>query len=79
MPFGISYLELAAILVVAIVACAMYFARVPQYRWCFVALGCVTLAAVLTPADLLSTLLLAAAFAAVYFAGTRHPRLRSTA
>ena len=73
MPLGIGYLELAAILVCAVVASVMYIARMSQGSWYLVVLGCVMLASVVTPGDFFSMLIMAVAFLAVYFVGTRHP------
>ncbi len=77
MPFGIGYLELATILICTFSASAMYITRMPQRSWAIVVLGCVTLASVLTPADLFSMLVMAVAFLGVYIVGSRHPFTRS--
>ncbi|MCA9192988.1 MAG: hypothetical protein KDB03_14530 [Planctomycetales bacterium] len=73
MPLGIGYFELAAILFCSILVFAMYLGRLKQRSRFLVLLGCVVLASVLTPADLFSMLVMAVAFLAVYFWGTRHP------
>ncbi|MGN6547538.1 MAG: hypothetical protein ACTHK7_20970 [Aureliella sp.] len=74
MLFAISVPDLLAILVCAAVALAMYFKRDRHLRWGLAALGCMTVAALITPPDLFSTLLTASAMMAVYFVGTRHHR-----
>ena len=72
MPLAIGYLELATILVTAVVTSTMFLGRFSYRHWSAVNLGCVTLAAILTPADLLSMLLMTIAFIGVYLVGTRH-------
>lgn len=72
MPFSIGYLELATILVIAVMTISMFLGRFSCRRWSTAILGCVTLAAILSPADLFSMSFMAAAFIGVYFVGTRH-------
>lgn len=73
MQLGIGYLELVAILLCAVAAAVMYFMQTSQHLWYLSLVGCVTLATVLTPPDLSTTLIISAAFFAAYFFGTRHP------
>lgn len=72
MSLGIGPLELTTILFAAIVVLATYLGRSGIHRWSVVVLGCLMLAAVLTPPDWFSMLALAAAFIVVYTIGTRH-------
>ncbi|HBE71456.1 MAG TPA: hypothetical protein DDW52_25195 [Planctomycetaceae bacterium] len=72
MSIGIGFLELAVAVVTSFTAFYIYRSRRPNYRWGLVGLGCLALAAILTPADVASTLVFASAFAAVYFVGTKH-------
>ncbi len=72
MPFAIGFLELATILVLAVVSFALFLGRFSCRRWSFAILGCVTLAAILTPSDLFSMLLMAIAIIGAYLLGSRH-------
>lgn len=72
LPFGIGTLELASVVAVAAVTFTMFIGRMPYRRWSAAILACAVLAAILTPPDLFSMLLMSAAFLAVYFGGTRH-------
>lgn len=72
MLFAISVPDLLAILGCAAVAFVLFLRRDSRLRWSLATLGCVALAAVITPPDLFSTLLTASAMMAVYFAGSRH-------
>lgn len=72
LPFGIGTLELAAILLTAVLTLTIFIGRFSYRKWSAVILGCVTLAAILTPSDVFSMLLMATAFVAVYCVGTRH-------
>jgi Sec-independent protein secretion pathway component TatC len=71
-PFAIGYLELATILVIAVVSLSMFLGRFSCRHWSAAILGCVTLAAILTPADLFSMSLMTVAFIGVYLVGTWH-------
>ena len=71
MLFQIGNLELATTLLVGVAAVMMTIRRSRYYRWILVIFGCMSLAAIVTPADLFSMLLMSVAFLAVYFAGTR--------
>lgn len=70
MPF-IGFLEIAAIALCGIVSLVAYFG-IGLRRWCTALLICVTLAALLTPSDIYSTVLLAIVLFAGYGAGTFH-------
>lgn len=71
-PFAIGYLELTTILVIAVVSFSMYLGRFSCRHWSSAILGCATLAAILTPADLFSMSLMTVAFIGVYRFGTWH-------
>ena len=80
MHFGIGSLELVAILMSAAVSVAMFVRRDTGRRWSIAVFGCVTLAAILTPADIFSMLVMASVLFGVYLVGTRHyniPKLTS--
>ena len=71
-----SMSELFLILAVAIIPVVFFLKRDVRLRWSLAVLGCVTLAAVLTPPDLYSTFLVAPGCIVAYYFGTRHyPRL----
>lgn len=72
LPFGVGMLELTVVVVVAAVTFTMFVARISYRKWSAAILVCVALAAILTPPDLFSMLLMSTAFIAVYFGGTRH-------
>ena len=72
MPFSIGISELLTTLLVALPTIALYCRRDSRYRWSFAALVCATLAMVITPADLLSMLVLFAAFLGVFIFGMRY-------
>lgn len=71
-PFGIGTLELVAILLSAVLTLAIFFGRFQCRRWSVAILACVTLAAIFTPADIFSLLLMSSVLVAVYYTGTRH-------
>ncbi len=71
MLLQIGYLELAATFVVGAAALMMFIGRSRYYRPMLAIVGCMCLAAIVTPADLFSMLLMTIAFLAVYFVGTR--------
>lgn len=72
MPYGISIFELTAILASAAVAVGMFLWGSSQLRWSVAILICVSLAAMLTPADAFSMLTVTVALAGVYLLGTQH-------
>ncbi len=77
MPLELGLFELAATLFLGLISIACYVGGSRHFRWSLTTFACVALASILTPADMFSMMLLALAFLAVYFAGTRH--LRPTA
>ena len=72
MPFGISVPDALAIFVCATIWLVMHRSRHAGSHWSLALLGCVALAAVITPPDFYSTLVTALAMMVVYFVGTRH-------
>jgi hypothetical protein len=69
--FAIGVIELTVTLAVALAALGCHVLRLRGRRWVAAAAICLALASVLTPADLASTLIVAAACLACYFGGTR--------
>ena len=67
-----SMLDLTLILSLATVSLALFLMRDARLRWSLAILGCVTLAALLTPPDFYSTLVVTPGFIAAYYFGTRH-------
>ena len=69
--FAIGVLELVVALGVALAAMGCYLMRLRGTRWVAAAAGCLALASVLTPADLASTLIIAAVCLACFYGGMR--------
>ena len=78
MPLGIGILEVATLVITTLIVIGVFLSRSGHHRAALVLLGCEILAMILTPADLFSMLVVAAAFAGVYFAGTRQLHLSPT-
>jgi chromate transport protein ChrA len=72
MLFSIGTLELFATLVLAAPTVVLFLRGDARYRWMFATLVCAILAMVITPADLLSMLVLFVAFLVVFAFGTRY-------
>ena len=71
MPFSLGALELLLLVTIAIPVALLYARRHRHYRVGVAMLVCAGLAALITPADVLSMLLLFTAFAGVFMLGLR--------
>lgn len=72
MPFSIGFLELLAIVLVAVPTLVLYARRDTRCRWLFAMFVCAILAASMTPADLLSMLLFLLAFLVIFAMGVTY-------
>ncbi len=70
--FGIGTTELGVLATLATISFACFFFRIPVSRWLNAGLGCATLAALVTPADVYSMLVATAVLFSTYYAGSRH-------
>ncbi|MGI9473966.1 MAG: hypothetical protein ACR2NZ_20650 [Rubripirellula sp.] len=68
---SISPLELIAVFGIAIPALILFWIRDPRWRWFASLAACIGVAAVLTPADIVSTLILSVVLFATFLAGRR--------
>jgi Sec-independent protein secretion pathway component TatC len=68
--FAVGVIELAVTVAIAIVALGCYVKRLHGTRWVVALAGCFALASVLSPADLVSTLIVAVALMACFWCGT---------
>ena len=69
--------DLFLILPLAIISTALFMKRDVRLRWSLAILGCAVLAALLTPADLYSTLIVALGLVVAYYFGTQHSARRA--
>ena len=72
MPFSLGAIELLLLAVMALPVALLYVRRQRHYRIGLAAMACATLAALITPADVLSMVLLFVAFAVVFAFGSRY-------
>ena len=72
MPFSLGALELLLLSLIAISGALLYVRRHRYDRACLAALVLATLAALLTPPDVLSMVLAFVAFAGVFMFGSRY-------
>ncbi len=72
MPFSLGTIELLLLAALAIPVALLYVRRHRHYRIGVAAMACATLAAVITPADIVSMMLLFMAFAGVFVFGSRY-------
>lgn len=73
MPFSLGSVELLLLAVLAILALLLYIRQHRTHRAGIVAFVFALLAALITPADTVSMVLLFAAFTGVYLFGSRYP------
>lgn len=71
--FLIGVLEVALCVLLAVAAVAFRLLRLAQARWLTALTICVAVASCLTPADLVSTVIVAAALFGCFYAGTKFP------
>jgi len=76
MPLSIGLLEMAAVAVVAVVAITAFLRRDDRYRWFFAATVCAALSSLLTPADIVSMLVMWCVLIGVFTMGAFFPRRR---
>lgn len=72
MPFSLGIIELLFMAVLAIPVALLYARRHRHYRAGIVVFVCAALAALLTPADIVSMVLFLAAFGGVFLFGSRY-------
>ena len=72
MTFSIGSLELLVLAVTAVFTLVLYLRGHAQVRWVFAGLVCITLASIMTPADVVSMAVLCVAFLATFVMGTRY-------
>ena len=72
MPFSLGGIELLALLAIAIPVALLYIRRDRRYRYGVAAFVCASVAALITPADILSMLILFAAFLGIFTFGSRY-------
>ena len=72
--FNVGVIELGMIFVACVAAASLACLRQPTWRWAVVGLACVTVAALVTPADPLSTIVFGVAFFLFFVGGTRFSR-----
>ena len=72
MPFSLGLLELLRIALIAAPTLVLYVFGDARCRWAFAALVCAVLAAVLTPADIVSAAVLFVAFLGIFMMGVRY-------
>ena len=72
MRFTIGVLEIVAVLLISIPTLVFFFRRDQRYRWGVAALTCASLAAAITPADLLSMIVFFFAFFAMFLFGSSY-------
>jgi len=79
MWFSVGVLELGIVGVLLLAAAILGALRVRAWRWAMIALACAIVAAILSPADPVSTILLGAVFFLFFIGGIRFGRRRSVA
>jgi len=72
MPFSLGAIELLLLAVLAIPVAILYARRHRHYRSGIAAVVCAALAALLTPADIVSMVLFLTAFAGMFLFGSRY-------
>ncbi|QDT04881.1 Sec-independent protein translocase protein (TatC) [Rubripirellula lacrimiformis] len=72
MPFSLGAIELLLLAVLAIPVALLYARNHRHHRVGVAIVACAALAALITPADIVSMLLLFAAFAGVFLFGSRY-------
>ena len=79
MWFSVGSLESAIVGVLLLTAAIFRALRVQAWRWAMIGLACAIVAAVLSPADLVSTILLGAVLFLFFIGGIRFGRRPSVA
>lgn len=79
MPFSLGAIELLFLAVLAIPAAILFVRRHRHYRSGIAVVVCAALAALLTPADIVSMVLFLVAFAGVFLFGSRYRLVPPTA
>jgi hypothetical protein len=69
--FSVGPIELGMTVLVAVITLGCFVFRVPGTRWLVASAGCLSLATVLTPADIASTVLVAIACFTCFYCGTK--------
>lgn len=72
MLFSVGAIEILAVLFIGVTTFALFARRENRYRLMVVTLACASLAAIVTPADVLSMLLLFVAFLATFAFGSKY-------
>jgi len=79
MWFSVGILELGLVGVVLLTATILAVLRLRAWRWAMIGVACAIVAAIISPADPLSTILLGAVFFIFFVSGTRFGRRLSVA
>ena len=72
MPYALGTTELLVLVTIAIPIAVLYLRRDRRYRYGIAAFVCASLAAAISPGDLLSMLILSIAFVAVFTFGSKY-------
>jgi Sec-independent protein secretion pathway component TatC len=79
MWFNVGNNELGIVCLLALVAAVLALLRLHAWRWAMIGLVCATVAAIFSPADPVSTILLGTLFFLFFLGGNRFGVRRSTA
>jgi Sec-independent protein secretion pathway component TatC len=79
MWFNVGINELGIVCLLALVAAVLAVLRLQAWRWATIGLVCATVAAIFSPADPVSTILLGTVFFLFFLGGNRFRVRRSTA